>query len=474
MADEKETLLWKKAGSSADEQERYKQETFRVRLRRWLVWKNIKFFVIPVELSLFFYLFTVYFQMQFYQQYYYQRIMKQEILDFNNISNEQDDWYFENDSTCLNQDDITNMSSQDTFLKGQKEVNHLNIVTTLISLSLSVVTSLFLIPYSDVYGRKPFIAIVFVGQIAATVASIFIVYFKLNMYYFCLTAAINGLSGGFGVILASSFAYISDITPPRWLTIRMAVLGAIIFVGAAAASPAADNWIDSNGCNFRPLVWLILAAFLCGLLYTVILLPESLSKDIKSKNHQPSKKGFRALVQGIKIFTSLSYVDASTLLKLWIINAITVLVMTNETGNVEIIGYFLQNKPLEWDYTLIGYYLSVSSVAHVVVLLVILPIMVLAKISDPIIMSIGIAFVLVCDICIATFVSKTWEMFLVGVFISMEAVVAPSLRSYVAQLVKKEDLGTTFSVLAAFQIIGTIIATVVFNEIYTPQTTEVS
>ena len=412
MADEKKALLWKNDGSSADGQERCTQESFKICLRRWLVWKNIKFFVIPVELSLFFYLFTIYFQMQFYQQYFYQRIMKQEILDFNNISNEQDDWYFENDTTCLNQDNITNMSSQATFLKGQREVNHLNMITVLISLSLSVVTSLFLIPYSDVYGRKPFIAIVYVGQIAATVVSIFIVYFKLNMYFFCLTSAINGLSGGFGVILASSFAYISDITPPRWLTIRMAVLGAIIFVGAAAGSPAADKWMDTNGCEFRPLVWLILAVFLFGLLYTLVLLPESLSKDIKSKNHQPSKKGFRALLQGIKIFTSVSYVDASTLIKLWIINAITVLVMTNETGNVEIIGYFLQNKPLEWGYTTIGNYLSVSSVAHVVVLLVILPLMVLAKISDPITMSIGIVFVFVCDICIATFVSKTWEMFL--------------------------------------------------------------
>ena len=416
MGDEQEALLWKKAGSSADGQERCNENTFVPWYVRWFVWRNIKFFVIPVELSLFFYLFTVYFQMQFYQQYFYQRIMKQEILDFNNISNEQDDWYFENDSTCLDQDGITNMSSEATFLKGQREVNHLNMISILISLSLSVITSLFLIPYSDVYGRKPFVAIVFVGQIAATVVSIFIVYFKLNMYYFCLTAAINGISGGFGVILASSFAYISDITPPRWLTIRMAVLGAIVFAGAAAGSPAADKWMDANGCDFRPLVWLILAAFLCGLLYTLILLPESLSKDIKSKNQQPSKKGFRALVQGIKIFTSLSYMDVSTLIKLWIINAITVLVMTNETGNVEIIGYFLQNKPLEWDYTTIGNYLSVSSAAHIVVLLFILPIMVLAKMSDPIIMSIGMVFVLVCDVCIATFVSKTWEMFL-GMYI---------------------------------------------------------
>ena len=87
LKEENESLL-KNDDSSADE----KNEGTSIRpLGSWLLWKNIKFFVIPVELSAFFYLFTIYFQMQFYQQYFYQRIMKQEILDFNNISNGQDD-----------------------------------------------------------------------------------------------------------------------------------------------------------------------------------------------------------------------------------------------------------------------------------------------------------------------------------------------------------------------------------------------
>ena len=38
-------------------------------------------------------------------------------------------------------------------------------------------------------------------------------------------------------------------------------------------------------------------------------------------------------------------------------------------------------------------------------------------------------------------------LFLVGVLISMEAVIAPGLRSYVAQLVKKEDLGWNYIII---------------------------
>ena len=34
------------------------------------------------------------------------------------------------------------------------------------------------------------------------------------------------------------------------------------------------------------------------------------------------------------------------------------------------------------------------------------------------------------------------------------------------------SIGATFSVMAAFQLLGTLIATVVFNLIYTPQTTQ--
>ena len=405
MTDEEEPLL------KSSEEKEGAEASLHPR-RWWCSWRNLKFILLPIEVCAFLFLFAVYFNVQVYQQYLYQRIMKHEIDVFNNVTTDDKDSNFENGIICLDQDTITNLSSQAMFLKGQKEVNRINMITTLISLSLSLIASLFLVPYSDVFGRKPFLALVFLGQAAGTVISLIIVYFNLNMYYFILSSIANGLGGSFGIMLAACSAYVTDITPPRWLAVRMAILGGVIFVGSASASSASDKWIQTTNCDFRPMIWLILGTVLSGLVFSLIL-PESLNSDVKSKSTQTSRKrGIRSLIRGFKIFTSLSYVSPLTLLKLWITAGITVLTLINETGGFEIIGYFLHNKPLEWDYTTIGNYIAVSSVAHMLALIIILPLLVVAKFPNTVIISIGIAFALLFNLLIAAVVKKTWEMFL--------------------------------------------------------------
>ena len=405
MAGEQEPLM-----KSSEEKEGVEASLHR--RRWWCSWRNLKFILLPIEVCAFLFLFAVYFNVQVYQQYFYQRIMKHEIDVFNNVTTDDKDSNFENGIICLDQDTITNLSSQAVFLKGQKEVNRINMITTLISLSLSLIASLFLVPYSDVFGRKSFLALVFLGQAAGTVISLIIVYFNLNMYYFILSSVANGLGGSFGIMLAACSAYVTDITPSRWLAVRMAILGGVIFVGSASASSASDKWIQTTNCDFRPMIWLILGTVLSGLVFSLIL-PESLNSDVKSKSTQTSRKrGIRSLIRGFKIFTSLSYVSPLTLLKLWITVGITVLTLINETGGFEIIGYFLHNKPLEWDYTTIGNFIAVSSVAHMLALIIILPLLVVAKFPNTVIMSIGIAFALLFNLLIAALVKKTWEMFL--------------------------------------------------------------
>ena len=169
MADEEEPLL-----KSSEEKEEAEASLYP--RRWWYSWRNLRFILLPIEVCAFLFLFAVYFNVQAYQQYLYQRIMKQEIDVFNNVTTDDKDSNFENGIICLDQDTITNLSSQAMFLKGQKEVNRINMITTLVSLSLSLITSLFLVPYSDVFGRKPFLALVFLGQAAGTVVSLIIVY----------------------------------------------------------------------------------------------------------------------------------------------------------------------------------------------------------------------------------------------------------------------------------------------------------
>ena len=364
-------------------------------------WKHLKLFIFPVEIVSFLFLFGMYFEMQLYQQYYFQRIFRTIIKD--NVTN------MSIDDICLNQSLIENITSSESFVKGQKMVNDFSMITVIIFLLPSIVVSLFAGPLSDRYGRKPLFASVFIGQLIAAVCIVLIVYLELNMLYFFIGAFAMGISGGFGVMMGATFSYISDVTPKKWLTIRMGIVEASIFVSTATSSAAAYKWIQLTNCTFKPQVWVVVAAVVLGLIYTIII-PESLSKESRVKNMSKSKKGLKSLAIGVKIFFWKSYLGINVW-KLWIVLIVMVLIMINQNGITEIIAYILHNKPLEWDYELIGTYIALSSVSHLVALIFLLPILVLIKLPDSVITLIG-----VCVSCgmyvFAALFTKSWEMFL--------------------------------------------------------------
>ncbi len=368
-------------------------------------WRIYSFFFFPVEWVTFLFLFGVYFQMQIYQQYYFQRVFEGIISNWTNVSQLN----YSIDNMCLNQDKIVNLTSPESFVKGQKEINNFSMMTTIAYLLPSILVSPLIGTLSDQIGRKPAMVFVFIGQLISAVLGPFIVYFKLSMFYFFIGSVATGLCGGFGIVMSSSFAYVTDITPREWLTVRMAFLEASIFVATAISSASADTWIQKTNCTFKPQVWVVIATTLLGIVFS-LMIPESLPKKQQIKRISEFKSGFNRLCHGFKLFFCPSYIGIN-LWKVWIIVLITVLGMINETGSSEISSYFLHNKPLQWNYSEIGLYLAVSSVSHLLALVVILPILVLLKFSDSLICLIGV--LVSCGMCIfIALLDTTVEMFI--------------------------------------------------------------
>lgn len=366
--------------------------------------RKISFFVLPVEIVVFLFMFGVYFQMQVYQQYYYQRVFRTIVSNWTNLSDLNYSIY----DTCLTQDTIVNLTSSDLFVNGQKSINIYSMLTTITFLLPSILVSPFIGTLSDQVGRKPAMLLVFGGQILSAILGVCIVYFELSIFCFLATAFITGVSGGFGMMMSSSFAYVTDITPKKWLTVRMATLEASIFVGTGISSAFADNWIQKTNCSFKDQVWLILGVQICGFIVSQ-LIPESLSKKKMVQSFTQIKLGFHRIARGFKLFFWKSYIG-SNIWKIWAIVLVVVLAMINETGNSEIIGYFLYNKPLQWNYGLIGDYLFVSSGSHLLALLIILPILVLLKFPDSLIAIIGVVVSCGMNVYIAL-LNTTAEMF---------------------------------------------------------------
>lgn len=366
--------------------------------------------IFPVEVSLGLYLFTIFFLMQLLQQYAFQRIANDAFMEYianHNVSNSS----LFNVSQCWNQDRIVDLTSEDTFTHIQAETNRMN---TIFFLSFFLPSSLMVLalgPLSDAFGRKTFMVLALVGQAVSSALSLAIVYFQLNLMVFVASECVSGVFGGAGAMYALTFAYASDATPKRWLTARIGLLEAAAFVAIAISSSTSFRWIEYTDCNFVPPSSLVVGIAVLAILFTLFI-PESLPRHRRTKQLRQNRGGcIRELFNGLKIFFWPWYIEFGTFWRLWVLLLVMCIRVMNDIGLMQIISYFLHNKPLSWNYPLIGTFETVDSMARGLCLIVLLPILVVAKFSDIFIGLVGILFSIGCAIFIAL-LESTWEMFL--------------------------------------------------------------
>lgn len=406
-------------------------------------WRKARYCAFPIELFFLFGMFVYFLNGQLYRQYFFQ-ILSLSSLDINPPSNR---------SMCYNQSYITNMSNASTFQSMQSQVNLANMYTTVLYLGLSGIASLFLGPLSDIVGRKPILALTAFGMTIGTILQIIIIYFEWKPYTYMISTVFFGGFGGHATLIGLAFAAVSDVTVSnKWLTIRMGIVEAAITVALATSSPALNDWIQSNNCNFRPIVWLMFSVITTALIY-IFFIPEPL--QLKKDEHISIQNNkLKNLLDGFKCYLWPKYIGFSNWWRLCVVTCIILLECLTVIGSIEIINYFLHNKPLQWTYTRIGNYQAIVATAKGICLIFLLPLLLLLKFSNIIICLIACLFAMVANVMIAT-VRVNWEMYigksqtyltifhfgLAGILESVSFLSFPAIRSMLTQLVPSKDLG---------------------------------
>ena len=361
----------------------------------------VKFF--PFEIIFFLFQFSEQLYRLLYQQYYFQHLA--------NVSlSEQPNYTAPSHSICLNQDYIVNHTDEEKFLQLQTAVSHLNMYSELILLGMSALSSLLLGPLSDIIGRKPIIITIIIGVGLTAVTQFIVIYFNLNVYYYLLCAVFYGGFGGQGTMITVMMATVKDVTSKQWLTIRIGVIESCMAIAKVVTALASNNWIQNTGCNFQPPAWLMIVVSALALICSLII-PETLSKDLRMQYKTKHDKGFKKLSTGVKIYTQPHFIGWRNYWQLWTASCIICCASFGLGAVLQILNYFLHNKPLEWSYSLIGLYGVVFSGAMALSLILVLPILVLCKLSNSFICLIGAMFAIVTNVLIAT-VKTNWEMFL--------------------------------------------------------------
>ena len=275
----------------------------------------------------------------------------------------------------------------------------------------SIVATLLLGPISDRFGRKPTIMVVLTGMVLHSVIVLIIIQLNLDLHFLILSAGLRGLSGGMAGILTASYSYIADISPRRWLTIRLGVLESMNFIAGSLSLIIGGVLIHTSNCQFELPAILSLACIVAAMPYALIALPESLDSDERKvvkdeKAVQSRTLGPRSLLRGFQIFFGRRYSRC----KLWLCLIIMFVTVANISGAMSVITLYLLHKPLQWNPMQIGAFLGSSEFVHGLGLIVMLPLLVHSGTKDSVIVLLAVFLTSVMDVCLG-FASKMWEVF---------------------------------------------------------------
>ncbi|XP_078350899.1 lysosomal proton-coupled steroid conjugate and bile acid symporter SLC46A3-like [Oculina patagonica] len=401
----------------------------------------IDFRKITVEPVLFFYMLCTFMSFPIVQQ-----------LAFKKICYEKYDA-----ETCKN---LTKSQEDLVHQKTSKWILHQSLAVML----PSIAASLILGSWSDRVGRKTVLILPSVGSVLLYINYMLnVAYFSLHVNFILIGVCISGFFGGFATTLLGVFSYISDITDKSQRTLRVAVLESMIFMGGTVGNLVGGVLVEHHG--FMAAFGLCLGANVLVILYVSFILPESYFPAADQEGnwalvavHNHLKSSFQVLTKQRPQHQRLNL--------LVILFGILFFILIIFGGFNDITALYSKHSPRNFSPSLIGYFFAEVLFLKGVGVVVGIPLMTkILKWSDITIAIIG-AVISIGFYVFLGLASTKWMMFVGALIAVASGIPPPCLRSIVSKQVESSELGTTFALLASLEVLETLIASIIFNNIY--------
>lgn len=352
--------------------------------------------------------------------------------------------------------------SQEDFVQGHTSKW---ILYQSISLTVpSVCSSLIFGSWSDKVGRKLFLVLPSVGGALLYVNHMLnSAFMSLDVNFLLIGVFISGLFGGFATTLLGVFSYISDITDKSERTLRIAVLESMIFLGATIGHLISGVLVDHGG--FMVAFGLCLAVSVFVLIYVYFVLPESYSSLENHERNWALAAVHNHLIASFQFLIKQrpQHQRRNMLVVMFGIMSFVIIIFS---GYNDITPLYSKHSPRNFNPSLIGYFLAEVSFFRGLGAILVIPLITwLLKWSDLAIATSGACVTIVFYVFLAL-ASKKWMMFVAGLVAVGSGMPFPCLRSFLSKQVESSELGTLFAVVASLEVLESLLASVIFNNVY--------
>ena len=261
-------------------------------------------------------------------------------------------------------------------------------------------------PISDKYGRKLAILLPSCGFLLQGLASIVLIHYGWNPYFFIPVRFVTGMTGDFTTLIAGCFAYVADISSIKWRSVRLGFVSGALGFGKMATLLFGGYWLSAVHCNFIPIM-IFEASVMAVLILYAFTLPESRPKPKEGVFLLRRKTSlWDKYIDGAKLYCSkLSFTTWSLLV---LTATVAVLVLTVE-GSFVIAVYFLKAPPFDFTSSQMGYYQAakggIQGIGNTLFFL-----LVLLRLKDSWIVLVGMLISGTCNM-LTGFSNTVWELY---------------------------------------------------------------
>ncbi|RIA91972.1 major facilitator superfamily domain-containing protein [Glomus cerebriforme] len=350
---------------------------------------------------------------------------------------------------------------------------------------------------SDIKGRKINLLIATIGSTLTTLNILLVGTYldTLGLYFLLIGSLIEGITGGFLSIVAASYAYATDCTPPAQRSVIFGWLQGALFIGLLG--PMIGGWIVEITNNLLSVFYVMTIIYIITFLFFLYILPESLTKEKLLENLNRRRES------NLTLNTLKSWLYYS------VFNPLTIFFKNNNNNNdnffskylllllasintllfaamMGIQAIFLLYVTLVFKWSLVdqGYYLFIVGLSRVFVLLVLFPI--LNDDNEQIFVDDDVNInddekqmrkfevwvlriaLLIDAIAYAGYGLATSGSMFIGatVIASLGSVSSSVLKSLQTNLVDPSQIGQLLGALSVLESITRIIAPIIFNALY--------